>query len=100
MSHSLCQRCEHYSACLLNYDGKPCRKLRSEEPTNADIVRDSDNQELARFMASVGVKGVMSYINSGKPKIGPDMWDDLLDAYTKISLEWLEEVYDEKSGSD
>ena len=51
MSHSLCNRCEHYSGCLLNFDGKPCRKLRSVEPTNYDRIMEMDEEQLAAFNA-------------------------------------------------
>ena len=51
MSHSLCNRCEHYSGCLLNFDGKPCRKLRSVEPTNYDRIMEMDAEQLASFNA-------------------------------------------------
>ena len=51
MSHSLCNRCEHYSGCLLNFDGKPCRKLRSVEPTNYDRIMEMDAEQLAVFHA-------------------------------------------------
>ena len=51
MSHSLCQRCSAYSSCCLNYDGKPCRKERDVEPTNYDLIRDMDEQQLAAFLS-------------------------------------------------
>lgn len=91
MSHSLCNRCDHYSACLLNYDGKPCRELRSVEPTHADMVRDADNTELASLMAAACVKAVKAYIMAGKPEIGSEQWDWLADEIGKINRDWLEE---------
>lgn len=52
MSHSLCNRCEQYSGCLLNFDGKPCRTLRSVEPTNYDRLTEMSAEQLAAFHAA------------------------------------------------
>ena len=51
MSHSLCNRCDKHSGCYLNFDGKPCRKLRSVEPTNYDRIMEMDEERLAAFNA-------------------------------------------------
>lgn len=51
MSRSLCNRCSAYSACCLNYDGKPCRMTRDVEPTNFDKIKDMDLEQLAAFLA-------------------------------------------------
>lgn len=53
MSHSLCERCEHGFSCLLNFDGKPCRKLRSVEPTNYDRIKEMDVDRLAHFLTGI-----------------------------------------------
>lgn len=49
---TLCDRCDIAASCLLNYDGVPCRKNRTVEPTRADRVRAMTDEELAEFMAS------------------------------------------------
>lgn len=51
MNYSLCQRCSVYARCSLNYDGKPCRKLRDVEPTNYDRIKDMSVDELADLLA-------------------------------------------------
>ena len=54
MSYSLCNRCDNYGVCGLNYDGKPCRKLRTVEPTNYDRIMDMDAEQLAAFLVKRG----------------------------------------------
>lgn len=44
---TLCDRCEHAGGCLLEYDEGTCRKLRTAEPTNSDILRQKSDEELA-----------------------------------------------------
>lgn len=44
---TLCDRCEHYGGCLLEYDEGTCRKLRTVEPTKGDVLRQLSNEELA-----------------------------------------------------
>ena len=51
MSHSLCQRCSIYGSCYLNYDGKPCRKVRDVEPTNFDLIKDMEEERLTAFLS-------------------------------------------------
>lgn len=47
---TLCDRCDIAASCLLNYDGVPCRKNRTVEPTNADRIRAMTDEELAEFI--------------------------------------------------
>ncbi len=47
---TLCDRCDQRMHCLLNYDGKPCRKNRSVEPTNADLLRSLEDKDLAEHL--------------------------------------------------
>ena len=44
---SLCDRCDKYASCLLNYDGPACRRNRTTQPTNADRIRAMSDEELA-----------------------------------------------------
>lgn len=50
---TLCDRCDIAASCLLNYDGVPCRKNRTVEPTNADRLRAMTDEELARWIMSI-----------------------------------------------
>ena len=52
MSHTLCDRCDQVSGCCLNFDGAPCRKLRSAEPNNFDRLHEMDVKQLAAFHAA------------------------------------------------
>lgn len=45
---TLCDRCDNALHCLLNFDGKPCRENRTVEPSNADLVRQMTDEELAQ----------------------------------------------------
>lgn len=47
---TLCDRCDNQMRCLLNYDGKSCRKSRTVDPTNADRIRAMRDEELAEFL--------------------------------------------------
>ena len=49
---SLCDRCDNVMHCLLNYDGVPCRRSRTCEPINADVVRQAPIEQLAALCAS------------------------------------------------
>lgn len=54
----VCDRCR-VSSCLLDYGGKACRNARKRECpdvffTNADILREMDNKELAVLLAKMG----------------------------------------------
>ena len=68
MGHSLCDRCEHCFSCCLNFDGKPCRKLRSVEPTNYDRLMEMGVEQLAAFLISVNpaksLQGWIDWLNS------------------------------------
>lgn len=50
---TLCDRCDIAASCLLNYDGVPCRKNRTVEPTNADRIRAMTDEELAEWIYKV-----------------------------------------------
>ena len=50
----LCDRCR-VAGCLLNYGGKACKNARKQNCpdvvfTNADRVREMNDEELAKFM--------------------------------------------------
>lgn len=47
---TLCDRCEKAAECLLNFDGIPCRKNRTVEPTNYDLLISKTPEELAKFL--------------------------------------------------
>lgn len=47
---TLCDRCDMAASCLLNYDGIPCRKNRTVQPTNADRIRAMSDEELAEWI--------------------------------------------------
>ena len=52
----LCDRCR-VAGCLLNYGGKACKNARKQNCpdvvfTNADRVREMNDEELAKFMLS------------------------------------------------
>ena len=47
---SLCSRCEKSSVCLLNYDGVPCREIRTVEPTRMDYLRAMTVREFAEWL--------------------------------------------------
>lgn len=47
---TLCDRCDIAASCLLNYDGVPCRKNRTVEPTKADRIRSMSDEELAAYL--------------------------------------------------
>lgn len=54
----VCDRCR-VSGCLLNYGEKACRNARKRDCpdvlfTNADILREMDNKELAVLLAKMG----------------------------------------------
>ena len=50
---TLCDKCDIYMRCLLDYDGIPCRKNRTVEPTNADRIRAMTDEELAEWTATL-----------------------------------------------
>lgn len=49
---TLCDRCDICMSCLLDYDGIPCRKNRTVEPTNADRIRAMTDEELAFYIVN------------------------------------------------
>lgn len=60
---TLCDRCDIEASCLLNYDGVPCRKNRTVEPTNADRIRAMTDDELVRYLEVLGVECPPGYTN-------------------------------------
>lgn len=58
---TLCDRCDNAFHCLLNYDGKPCRKNRTVEPTNYDLLISKTPEELAEFMEDTATWGGCPY---------------------------------------
>ena len=74
MGHSLCNRCDQYFGCCLNFDGKPCRKLRSVEPTNYDRVMEMDVEQLANLLATFC------------PEFSAHYWTEWLNKETKEDL--------------
>ena len=50
---TLCDRCEEYARCCLNYDGENCRRSRTVEPTNADRIRSMTDEELAAWLERI-----------------------------------------------
>ena len=52
---TICDRCDNATSCLLDYDGTACRKNRSVEPTNADLIRSMTDEELANFISDVAI---------------------------------------------
>lgn len=54
---TLCDRCGIAASCLLNYDGVPCRKNRTVEPTEADRIRAMSDKKLAHYLNNVETDG-------------------------------------------
>ena len=54
---TLCDRCDIAASCLLNYDGVPCRKNRTVEPTEAYRIRAMSDEELACYLNHVETDG-------------------------------------------
>lgn len=55
---TLCDRCNNAPFCLLNFDGKPCRKVRTVEPTNYDLLISKTPEGLAKWMVWYGNNGI------------------------------------------
>lgn len=53
---TLCDRCDISSSCLLDYDGVPCRRNRTVEPTNSDHIRAMSDDELAAWMCQMQMR--------------------------------------------
>ena len=70
---TLCDRCEKQFSCLLNYDGVPCRKNRTVEPTNYDRIISKTPEEMAAWIAD---HPVVSEYDENNPQ-------------HKACLEWL-----------
>lgn len=50
---TLCDRCDAWASCLLDYDGVACRRNRTVEPIKADRVRSMSDPELATFITEL-----------------------------------------------
>lgn len=70
---TLCDRCDIYMSCLLNYDGPACRRNRTVEPTHADHIRAMTDEELAKKMS--GLESFALTCGRGWP---PEKWLDWL----------------------
>ena len=84
---SLCDRCDIYMSCLLNYDGPACRRNRTVEPTNADRIRAMTDEELAAFLNPVTCRDCPIDDKSKCGKDGVDCGHRILD--------WLRKAADE-----
>lgn len=73
---TLCDRCDIYMSCLLDYDGPACRRDRTVEPTNADRIRGMTDEELANIICCQNNKS------------GDECFD--ADCYS-CTLDWLRE---------
>ena len=94
MSHTRCDRCDQVSGCCLNFDGAPCRKLRSAEPNNFDRLHEMDVKSLADFFVMCHAcppnwpDFCMQYYENGRGGIGCNAcW-----------CAWLEEEQKRKRG--
>ena len=47
---TLCDRCDIYMSCLLNYDGNACRRNRTVNPNHGDEIRSKSDEELATWL--------------------------------------------------
>lgn len=88
----LCDRCR-VSGCLLDYGGEACRRARRAECpdvvfTNADIVREKDDKELARFMLS---NNGAAYCKAKDPTKCGKSWGDGMSACERCAYNWLQE---------
>ena len=54
----LCDRCDHWASCLLDYDGEVCRKHRTAEPSRADRVRSLSDEDLALLFHGVQIGAI------------------------------------------
>lgn len=54
---TLCDRCDKNFSCLLEFDGKNCRRERTAEPTKADCIRSMSDEQLADFIWGVETEG-------------------------------------------
>ena len=50
---TLCDRCDNWARCCLDYDGNACRRNRTVEPTNADRIRAMSDEELANWLGDM-----------------------------------------------
>ena len=78
---TLCDRCEKQFSCLLNYDGVPCRKNRTVEPTNYDRIISKTPENLATLISENIDCGVCENVFGLRPcseRCCPDFWLDWL----------------------
>ena len=61
---TLCDRCEKAARCLLNFDGIPCKKNRTVEPTNYDRLISKTPEELADFFYMKTPKETLAWLKS------------------------------------
>lgn len=87
----LCDRCR-VTGCLLDYGGEACRNARQRECpdvvfTNADRVREKDDEELAKFMLSGGGE----YCEATEPLACKKQGARGMSACELCALDWLRE---------
>ena len=80
---TLCERCEEYAICLLEFDGKSCREIRNVEPTNADRFRAMNDEELAKYLWNI--RNAERCVISDKKRC--IMFDDCIACW----LDWLKQ---------
>lgn len=86
----LCDRCGEAMHCLLNYDGKACRKNRTVEPNNADRIRAMSDEELADFLAEQQLDLVETIYGLFKMPV-----PDYLAGVKDDALDWLKQEAEE-----
>ena len=89
----LCDRCR-VAGCLLNYGGKACKNARKQNCpdvvfTNADRVREMNDEELAKFMLSSN--GAAYCKNNDRDSMCYLKGRDGMTACELCALDWLRE---------
>lgn len=90
----ICDRCR-VAGCLLNYGGKACRNARKQNCpdvvfTNADRVREMNDEELAKFM--LGCDGVAYCRGDDSNRTCYLDGHDGMTACELCALKWLREA--------
>lgn len=93
----LCDRCR-VAGCLLNYGGKACKNARKQNCpdvvfTNADRVREMNDEELAKFMLSND--GAAYCKNNDRDSTCYLKGRDGMTACELCALDWLREETEE-----
>lgn len=93
----LCDRCR-VAGCLLNYGGKACKNARKQNCpdvvfTNADRVREMNDEELAKFMLSS--HGAAYCKNNDRDSTCYLKGCDGMTACELCALDWLREEAEE-----